>query len=191
MSANGNEIVASLYEEYGTPLRCYVQRHVPGSQLSHAEDVVQETFVRAIKHIDKGKSIDSPRAFLYKTARNLITSMFYRGWKRIEANLMLDVDEYEHVSQTGACSLEHQLSMELKLDAFCTAIEALPPRYQEAFVRRRIWGESCTEIADKMHLSEQAVSNYATLGWKLLLEYCEEHNIELNDFSVTETRKSG
>ena len=49
-------------------------------------------------------------------------------------------------------------------------------------MRRRIWGESCTEIADKMCLSESAVSNYATLGWKLLGEYCEENGIVLNDF---------
>ena len=55
-------------------------------------------------------------------------------------------------------------------------------KHQEAFVRRRIWGESCREIADKMQLSEKAVANYATLGWKHLLAYCEERNIVLNDF---------
>ena len=73
-----------------------------------------------------------------------------------------------------------------KLDAFSVAIASLPKRYQEAFVRRRIWGESCREIAEAMQLSEPAVSNYAALGWKLLVEHCKEREIVLDDFTDEE-----
>ncbi len=185
VSAKGNEIVASLYEEHEKALRSYVRRFVPRYEASYAEDVVQETFVRAIRHVQQGKAIGSPRGFLYKTARNLITSMFYRGPKRVGFEPMVDLDEAECALLADECSAEHRLTMEKTLEAFCVAVASLPERYQEAFVRRRVWGESCSEIADAMHLSEQAVSNYATQGWKLLLEYCEEHDIVL-----TETRKS-
>ncbi|MEM8682177.1 MAG: sigma-70 family RNA polymerase sigma factor [Pseudomonadota bacterium] len=184
MSANGNEIAASLYKEHGKSLRNYVRRLVPGYELSHAEDVVQETFVRAVRHLNNGKAIDSPKGFLYTTARNLITSMFYRGRKHTETDSMPDMDEY--ALQESVSSLEHGFMLNQKLDALSVAIAALPQRYQEAFVRRRIWGESCPEIAVAMRLSEKAVSNYAALGWKLLGEYCEEHDIVLNDFSETD-----
>ncbi|MEO1245940.1 MAG: sigma-70 family RNA polymerase sigma factor [Pseudomonadota bacterium] len=184
MSADDNEIAASLYEEHGKSLRSYVRRLVPGYELAHAEDVVQETFVRAIKHLNNGKAIDSPKGFLYTTARNLITSMFYRGRKHTETDSMPDMDEY--ALQASVCSPEHRLMLEQNLDAFVVAIAALPQRYQEAFVRRRIWGESCREIAVATQLSENAVSNYAALGWKLLVEYCEEHGIVLNDFDDRE-----
>ena len=179
-SAKTESVAASLYREHENSLKSYVVRHVPGYELSHAEDVVQETFVRTIRHLESGKAVDSPRGFLFTTARNLITSMFYRGPKRAELNSLSDVDE--HASTAKACSPENGAFMQQKLDAFSMAIEALPERYQEAFVRRRIWGESCTEIADKMCLSESAVSNYAALGWKLLREYCDRHEIALNDF---------
>ena len=178
--ATNSEVAASLYRDHSNSLRSYVVRRVPGNEVSHAEDVVQETFVRTIKHLNNGKAVDSPRGFLYTTARNLITSMFYRGSRKLEMQSLQDVDD--QALSANLCSPENRAFMQQKLDAFSTAIAALPERYQEAFVRRRIWGESCREIAVAMRLSESAVSNYATLGWKRLGEYCEKHGIELNDF---------
>ena len=170
-----------MYEEHGKALRNYVRQFVPRCEYSYAEDVVQETFVRAIRHLEKGRAIDSPKGFLYRTARNLVTSTFYRGPKRFGFEPLPDMDEDESQLLADLCSAEHRLIVERRLEAFCFAVASLPERYQEAFVRRRVWGESCAEIADAMQLSRPAVSNYATLGWKRLLEYCEEHNIELDD----------
>lgn len=178
--AKNDKVAASLYQEYQNSLKSYVVRLVPGRDISHAEDVVQETFVRTIRYLKSGNAVDSPKGFLYTTARNLITSMFYRGWKLAELDSLRDIDN--HASSTNACSPENRAFMQQKLDAFSTAIEALPERYQEAFVRRRVWGESCSEIAARMQLSESAVSNYAALGWKLLGKYCEERGIVMNDF---------
>ncbi len=180
MSAKGREIAASLYEEHEQALRNYVQRLVPGYQRAHADDVVQETFICTIRHLNSGKMVHSPRGFLFTTARNLILSMFYRGRKHTETDSMPDMDEY--AVSDDVCSPEHRMMLQQKLDVLSVAISALPLRYQEAFVRRRVWGESCREIAAAMKLSEKAVANYAALGWKLMLQYCEERDIVLNDF---------
>ena len=176
---NGEEVAASLYREHEQSLRSYVIRHVPGYEISHAEDVVQETFVRTINYLNKGVAVESPKGFLFTTARNLITSMFHRGRRNTATELQADMAE--HASHPNVSSPEQGAFMQQKLNAFSSAIAALPERYQEAFVRRRIWGESCKEIAITMQLSENAVSNYAALGWKLLLEHCEEHGIAFND----------
>ena len=181
MSAKGREIAASLYEEHEQSLRAYVQRLVPGYQRAHADDVVQETFIRTIRYLNNGNAVRSPKGFLFTTARNIILSMFYRGRKHTETDSMADMDDYA-VSE-DVCSPEHRLMLQQKLDALSAAISALPLRYQEAFVRRRVWGESCREIAAAMQLSEKAVANYAALGWKLMLQYCEERNIVLNEFN--------
>ena len=180
MQTDGGDVAACLYREHEKPLKDYVLRLVPGYEISHAEDVVQETFVRTINYLNNGKVVESPKGFLYTTARNLITSMFYRSSKYTETDSLPDMDD--HASSANVCSPENRVFMQQKLDAFSTAIAALPERYQEAFVRRRIWGESCSEIAAKMQLSENAVSNYAALGWKLLGEYCDKNRIMLNDF---------
>jgi len=178
--ADSDDVAASLYRKHEKSLKGYVLRLVPNGEFSHAEDVVQETFVRTITHLNNGKTVESPTGFLFTTARNLITSMFYRGRKNTWTDSQADMDE--HASNPKLCSPEQRAFMQQKLDAFSTAIAALPERYQEAFVRRRIWGESCKEIAAKMQLSESVVSNYAALGWKLLGEYCDKHGIVLSDF---------
>ena len=180
VSNDSDEVAESLYREHGKSLKSYVLQRVPGGEVSHAEDVVQETFVRTINYLNGGKEVESPKGFLYTTARNLVTSMFYRGRKNVETDSVPDMDE--HASNANTCSPENRVFMQQKLDAFSTAISVLPERYQEAFVRRRIWGESCSEIAAKMELSENAVSNYAALGWKQLSEYCNQNGIVLNDF---------
>lgn len=179
-SVKNEEVAASLYREHHKPLKSYVVRRVPGREISHAEDVVQETFVRTIRYLNNGNAVNSPKGFLYTTARNVITSMFYRGWKQVEVESLPSMDD--HASSANVGSPENHAFIEQKLDAFSAAISAIPGRYQEAFVRRRIWGESCSEIAATMRLSERAVSNYAALGWKLLGEYCDKHGIELDDF---------
>ena len=178
--ADNRKVATSLYQEHRQSLEDYVLRLVPNNERSHAQDVVQETFLRTLKYLNKGKQVDSPKGFLYTTARNVITSMFYRGPKRTEIALVPDIDEYG--SSAKACSPENEALMRQKLDTFCTAIATLPERYQEAFVRRRIWGESCKEIGDIMHLSEAVVSNYASLGWKLVVEYFDERGIVMDDF---------
>ena len=175
-----NITTSVLFVEYEKPLRLYVQQRVPGYEPAHADDVVQETFIRTIQHLSKGKAVDSPKGFLFTTARNLITSMFYRGRKHTDTHSAPYMDDF--TSPICGDAPEHRLMLQQKLDAFCVAIAALPKRYQEAFVRRRVWGESCREISDAMQLSEKAVANYTALGWKRLLVYCEKHNIVLNDF---------
>ena len=179
-SAKNEEVAASLYREHHNSLKSYVVRRVPGRQISHAEDVVQETFARTLKYLNNGKAVNSPKGFLYTTARNVITSMFYRGWKQVEVESLPNMDD--HATSANVSSPENRAFIQQKLDAFSTAIAALPDRYQEAFVRRRIWGENCSEIAAAMQVSESVVSNYATLGWKSLGEYCDRHGIELDDF---------
>ncbi|MEO1245939.1 MAG: RNA polymerase sigma factor [Pseudomonadota bacterium] len=182
--ANSGEVAECLYHEHEDWLRDYAVGRVPGREISHAEDVVQETFVRVIKHLNKGKKIDSPEGFLYTTASNLITSMFYRGRKHTAIEWEPDMDVY--AVPATVCSPEHLTIARENLEVLSFAIDTLPQRYREAFIRRRIRGESCSEIGMEMQLSESAVSNYAALGWKQLVEYFVQHDIVLDDFSNKE-----
>lgn len=68
-------LIRSLYEEHGRALLAYAQR-LTGDR-SAAEDVVQETLIRAWKHPDalvNGKG--SVRGWLLTVARNIITDRY-------------------------------------------------------------------------------------------------------------------
>jgi len=63
--------VRQLYEHHARALRRYVERFCPDQ--ASAEDIVQETFIRAWRHLPQLSSGDLPvRPWLYRVARNLL-----------------------------------------------------------------------------------------------------------------------
>ena len=178
MSTEGNKVAAALYREHGKSLRRYALRLVPGSEPAHADDVVQETFAHTVKHLNNGRDVTS-RGFLFKVARNLIVTMFYRSRPHNDA----DVDMDEIPSDVNGSSTERGVLLQQQLDALGVAIAALPERYQEAFYRRRVLGESCREIAKAMGTTEHTVAVYAGRGGRLLKDYCEKHCISLDNLA--------
>ncbi|MEI6622857.1 MAG: sigma factor, partial [Actinomycetes bacterium] len=72
-----DELVRALYSEYGAALLSYVTGLVGGDR-QRAEDIVQETLLRAWRHPDVldrrgGRSV---RAWLFTVARNLAVDSF-------------------------------------------------------------------------------------------------------------------
>ena len=176
-SDDSEELAEALYDEHKKNLQSYVRKRLPAADLAHAEDVVQETFARTINHLNNGNSVRSPKAFLYTTARNIITSTVYRRRDRMNTDATDNMDQY--TAAANSCSPQRRAAAQQHLDSLMTAISGLPDNYREAFVRRRIRGESCREIAEAMDIKEHTVSTYVALGWQLLDEYCEAHNIDL------------
>ena len=66
MSTARSELFAKLFAEYRAALRRYARRLVGSPTI--ADEIVQETFLRAYAHPDE---MHSARAFLFTTAHNL------------------------------------------------------------------------------------------------------------------------
>ena len=68
---DADDAVRELYEHHARALRKYVERFCPDQ--ASAEDIVQETFIRAWRHLPQLSSGDLPvRPWLYRVARNLL-----------------------------------------------------------------------------------------------------------------------
>lgn len=66
--------MTALYEEHADVLFAFVRRYVDRSQ---AEDVVQETLLRAWRHLDRLDTDEgNPRAYLMTVARNVLTDQW-------------------------------------------------------------------------------------------------------------------
>ncbi|PPK64376.1 sigma-70 family RNA polymerase sigma factor [Actinokineospora auranticolor] len=76
-----DEFVRELYSRYRRPLLGYVLRAVGGDH-QRAEDVVQETLLRAWRHADSLEA-DKAGPWLYTVAKNLVISGYRRQSARV------------------------------------------------------------------------------------------------------------
>ncbi len=98
-----DEFVRELYSRYRRPLLGYVLRSVGGDH-QRAEDVVQETLLRAWRHADSLEA-DKAGPWLYTVAKNLVISGYRRQSARV-AEVSIEGgdwarsgDEFEQVLQ--------------------------------------------------------------------------------------------
>ncbi|HLK75696.1 MAG TPA: sigma-70 family RNA polymerase sigma factor, partial [Streptosporangiaceae bacterium] len=71
-AGDADAAVRELYAHHALALRRYVERFCPDR--ATADDIVQETFIRAWRHLPLLASGDVPvRPWLYRVARNLLT----------------------------------------------------------------------------------------------------------------------
>ena len=85
-----DELIRELYSRYRRPLYGYVLRAVGGDH-QHAEDVVQETLLRAWRNAH-ALSVDQAGPWLYTVARNLVVSGYRKQSARVDEVPMLERD---------------------------------------------------------------------------------------------------
>ncbi|ANH03415.1 RNA polymerase subunit sigma-70 [Shinella sp. HZN7] len=123
-----------------------------------AEDVAQETYVRASKAIENGP-IDHVEAFLYQTARNLAINhkrrLDMRG--RIERDDLPEAD-VENIA-SSVPDQEADLIHRQRLQCLNEAVAKLPQRARTVWLLSRIEKWSYPKIAEHLGVSPNTVFN--------------------------------
>jgi len=127
-----------------------------------AEDVLQETFIKAYKHLKDFDGRSSLSTWLYRIATNEALMLIRR--RKPEA---LSIDE---PSETGVgeepepkeivdwCCLPEETFISAEANAHLDrAVEKLPPTLRMVFILRDIQGLSTRETSEALNLSEMAV----------------------------------
>ena len=112
-----------------------------------AEELVQETFLRAWKGIDSLRQADSAKAWLF--------TIFRREYARQFERKRLDMREVEDLGELPSGKTGFDTSTE----AFVLrrALASLPEEYREPLILQVLGGFSCEEIADTLGISSSAV----------------------------------
>ena len=120
----------TLYRDVGPSLLAYLRRGFGDPHT--AEDLLQETFVQAIRRIERLSQVVSPRAWLFAIARNVAATALRR--RRVSGPLPIDLPAVEPTEDQ-------------RLEEVRQAIAALPDAQREA-LELRLRGElSYEEIA--------------------------------------------
>jgi len=137
-----------IYRETVHPLYGYMARRTGGIR-ELTEDIVQESYLRALDHWKRKTFPDSPLAWLKRVARNiLIDYLRKKSWN-------IDVDIERNPETTDRASNDPIKSLEIFL-----AISSLgrkKARILEAFYYD---GMSLREIAEETGVSERAVEGH-------------------------------
>jgi RNA polymerase sigma-70 factor (ECF subfamily) len=136
-----------LYEEYQRPVLAYLTRLV--SDRETAEDLCQETFIKAMRGWEGRDPSASVAAWIYRIATNTAYD-FLRRRRRIRFMSLIDGDS----PPSGAHSMESRLDEEEPVQQ---ALAQLPAMYRLPLVLHSCEGRSTQEIADAMGVSNSAI----------------------------------
>jgi RNA polymerase sigma-70 factor, ECF subfamily len=147
--------LARLFSDSREALSRYVRRLVRSP--SAAEEIVQETFLRAYQHRDEA---DLKPPYLFSIARNLASKA--RRHERILDTFSADV----HSAQLhGACELPEDAALtDERLRLLHEAIQSLPPQCKTAFTLRMFQERSYKQIAEELKISVRTVEKHVALG---------------------------
>jgi RNA polymerase sigma-70 factor (ECF subfamily) len=148
-----------LVERYGRSVFRLAFR-MTGNEFD-AEDVVQETFLRAFKQLDSYESRSSFGTWLYRIAANYSLDLI-RSKKRQAARHVAETEEHEDVldsvktNEPGQDRMYYSSQVKVRLDA---ALQLLTEQERTAFQLRHFEGKSIEEIGEILDLGVSATKN--------------------------------
>jgi RNA polymerase sigma-70 factor (TIGR02960 family) len=197
----GEDTFTELIEQHRAELRAHCYRLL--GSYDEAEDLTQETFLRAWRSADSFGELDNARAWLYKIATNACLD-FLRKLNRQPTTYApipgIDSgdgppppriawlqpypdDQLPERPAPGHAPDEQAVAGETLELVFLTAIQHLPPRQRAAVILRDVAGWSAQETAELLGSSLASANSAVQRGRAALREALPEHR---EDWSAVE-----
>ncbi len=144
----------SVFEKYHRVLHQFLSRRL--GSLEDAKEMAQEVYLRIIRY-GRHTEVKHPRAFLFRTARNLLQDDARKKASRL-SDRHVSIDETEPISPYP--SPDRIMQSKQVLDKFAETLEALKPQARRAFVLHRFKGLTYAQIASEMKISKSMVNHH-------------------------------
>jgi len=172
----GNQhVFTKIYKAYEEPIYRFIYFRVGGKEI--AQDLTSEVFLKILDFLkNKETKIDNFRAFIYKTANNLITD-FYRS-KKITVSLdetIFSIGDYSGETRLNSLpdsretiNPEKRADQSLQIEQIKKYFKRLKPEYREPVLLHYFEGLPYKDIAEILGESEANVKMRSHRGIKLL-----------------------
>ncbi len=153
-------------DELATPLVRYLTKKVRNNE--DANDLAQEAFLRMHK-FQQSRQLDNARAFLFKTANNLVVDQMRRARVHDKyLSFQMLPEQSDEDNDKFAPSAERTVSAEEELDQIYKVVDQMPEKVRRAFLMHRGKDLSYSEIAIEMDVSTSMVEKYIIQALRIL-----------------------
>ena len=158
---SGRSELERLMEQYGSSLLRMCALYLKDADL--AQDAVQETFIRAYRHIEDYRGESSERTWLMAIAINVSRDMLRTAWFRHQSR-STDIDTLP----------EKPAEFEFPDNTVLTEVMHLPAKYREVVLLRYYEGLKLKEVASALGLSDGQVRSRLNKANELLRDRLKE-----------------
>jgi len=142
MSPHDDAALRQIYAANAAPLRAYVRRFTTDAQ---ADDIVQETFIRAWRHLERLRTDDRPvRPWLIQVARHLLTDAARHDRRR-----PMTVPDTTSAATVG---VDGGLDRVLDQQVLLQALRRLPPGQLAVLIESWVYGASLDAAAEHLRI---------------------------------------
>ena len=146
-------------ENYYRELVCFLNAKLGNRQV--AEDVVHDAYVRVLERSSE-TPIEQPRAFLYRTALNLVID----GHRRNVVRQAEPLDVLDSEERFAPCSPHTSHDQGQRLEMLERALDELPAACRDSFLLRKLEGLSHVQIAERLCISRSLVEKHIVNAMK-------------------------
>jgi RNA polymerase sigma-70 factor, ECF subfamily len=166
-STTDERLLRALYTDHGGPLLGYVLR-LTGGDRQQAEDIVQETLLRAWRHPEAlaGRPV---RPWLFTVARNLAVDAYRARLARGGNHIPIEAGD----GVLAAIPASDDIDRALESWTVAAALADLSPPHRAVIIETYYHGRSVAEAATALGIPEGTVksrTHYALRALKLALE---------------------
>ena len=157
---------------------------------TNAEDLLQETMVKAFKAFDQFEQGTNIRAWLYKIMNNTNINASVKAGKALGKTALDELEDWqignaESVTSVAARSAEAEAIDAMPSETVKKALLELPDKWRQIVYYRIIDGLSYAEIAQVLDIPEGSVMSGLHRGKKmlrtLLLDYAREEGYKVGE----------
>jgi RNA polymerase sigma-70 factor (ECF subfamily) len=160
--------------QYEPALKRFLRRFA--TQASDADDLAHEAFIRAYA-AEVSQTISSPKAFLFRVARNLALNERARAANATTVPLE-DFADTPVIEDVGQVALDDEMEARQRIRMLSEAMATLPPQCSRVFLLRKVHGLSYKEIAERLGISVSTAEKHAALGLVRCSDYLRQRGVE-------------
>ena len=163
--------ILEAYIDNELALKRFLRRFIKSRE--GIDDLAQEAFLRAFA-AESGRLIESPKAFLFKVARNLALNEIARK-ASVTIEPLGDFEGQSVLEDSSQAAVDDAVDGRERIRMLARAIAALPPQCAKVFILRKMQGLSQKEIAARLNISVRTVENHVALGLVRCNAYMRAH----------------